>query len=300
MPWVWLECRISAFERTKILPASDPAATVDRHQVYRMFSAQADWTSTHTSHKHTRSFYTLDGVTLTHLLIRWSPNEWLSLCREIPVCGDKMFWTSNKPAKWTLYSSDNNKFRRSSVQYLVCFKQFRRINEYHRHVIGLSLYFPVNKIQSNAGHLKAQFTTRRLFHCVSTHYVPTPLTISDVNGYVMNLKLTRFYFQHTSKFHTAVANSNIHRTFLTFPAINPTWTELGSNPECRDENPATNRRSYVTRITLKWRASSYVPRLYQRIESWNTTACPRTYAYTHTRYISNRGMPSEIAMSVRR
>jgi hypothetical protein len=44
---------------------------------------------------------TLDGVTLTDALIRWSPNEGRSVCREIPVSADKMFWTPNKPAKWT-------------------------------------------------------------------------------------------------------------------------------------------------------------------------------------------------------
>jgi hypothetical protein len=58
-------------------------------------SAQADWTLTHTSHKNTgestiETSTTLDGVTLTDILIRWSPNEWPSVCREIPV-----FWTSN-------------------------------------------------------------------------------------------------------------------------------------------------------------------------------------------------------------
>jgi hypothetical protein len=37
---------------------------------------------------------TLDGVTLTDL----RP----SVCREIPMSADKMFWTSNKPAQWTL------------------------------------------------------------------------------------------------------------------------------------------------------------------------------------------------------
>jgi hypothetical protein len=38
---------------------------------------------------------------LTDPLIRWAPNKWLSICREIPVSADKMFWTSNKPEKWT-------------------------------------------------------------------------------------------------------------------------------------------------------------------------------------------------------
>jgi hypothetical protein len=44
---------------------------------------------------------TLDGVTLTDSLIRWSPNEWPSACREIPVYADRMFLTSNKSAQWT-------------------------------------------------------------------------------------------------------------------------------------------------------------------------------------------------------
>jgi hypothetical protein len=48
---------------------------------YRVFSVQADWTLTHTSHKDTErstieASITLDGVTLTDPLIRWSPNEW--------------------------------------------------------------------------------------------------------------------------------------------------------------------------------------------------------------------------------
>jgi hypothetical protein len=47
---------------------------------------------------------TLDGVTLTDSLLTWSPNEWPSVYREILVCADKMFWTANKPAQWTLYT----------------------------------------------------------------------------------------------------------------------------------------------------------------------------------------------------
>jgi hypothetical protein len=46
---------------------------------------------------------TLDGVTLTESLIRWSLKELPSVYREIPVSAGKMFWTSNKPAQWTLY-----------------------------------------------------------------------------------------------------------------------------------------------------------------------------------------------------
>jgi hypothetical protein len=75
--------------------------------IYRVFRAQADWTLTHTNHKDTEqstieATITLDGVTLTDSLIRWSPNEWPSVFRELPVSADKMFWTSNKPAQWTL------------------------------------------------------------------------------------------------------------------------------------------------------------------------------------------------------
>jgi hypothetical protein len=33
-----------------------------------------------------RAFITIDGVTRTDPLIRWSPNEWPSVCREIPMC----------------------------------------------------------------------------------------------------------------------------------------------------------------------------------------------------------------------
>jgi hypothetical protein len=59
--------------------------------MYRVFRAQADWTLTHTSHKDTEqstveASITLDGVTLTDSLINWSPNEWPSVCREIPQC----------------------------------------------------------------------------------------------------------------------------------------------------------------------------------------------------------------------
>jgi hypothetical protein len=76
--------------------------------LYRMFSAQAGWTLTHTSHKDTEqsaveASVTLDSITLTGLLIRWSQNEWPSVCREIKVSASKMFWTSNKPAKSTPY-----------------------------------------------------------------------------------------------------------------------------------------------------------------------------------------------------
>jgi hypothetical protein len=42
---------------------------------------------------------TLDGLALTDSLIRWSPNEWPSVCQKIPAFMDKMFWTSYKPAQ---------------------------------------------------------------------------------------------------------------------------------------------------------------------------------------------------------
>jgi hypothetical protein len=75
-----------------------------------MFRARADWTLTHTSHKDTEQStievsITLDGVTPTDSLIRWSPTEWTSVCRELPVSADKMFRTSNKPEIWTPYIS---------------------------------------------------------------------------------------------------------------------------------------------------------------------------------------------------
>jgi hypothetical protein len=95
--------------------------------LYRVFRAQADWTLTHGSHKDTEqstieASITLDGVTLTESLIRRSPNEWTSVCREIPVSGDKRFWTSNQPAQWTLYS--NTKAEITAFQWLVW--RFRR------------------------------------------------------------------------------------------------------------------------------------------------------------------------------
>jgi hypothetical protein len=77
---------------------------------YRVFRAQVDWTLTHKSHKATEqstieASIRLDGVILTVSLIRWSPNKWPSVCREIPVSAELMFWTSNKPAQWTFYIS---------------------------------------------------------------------------------------------------------------------------------------------------------------------------------------------------
>jgi hypothetical protein len=72
-----------------------------------MFSAQAACTLTNTGHEDTKQStieapIRLDDVTPTDPLIRWSPNEWPSVCREVPVSADRMFWTSNTPAKWTL------------------------------------------------------------------------------------------------------------------------------------------------------------------------------------------------------
>jgi hypothetical protein len=71
---------------------------------------QADWTLlTHTTHKDTEqstieASITLDSVTLTDSLIKWSSYLSPSVCREITVSADKMFLTSNKPAKWTPYT----------------------------------------------------------------------------------------------------------------------------------------------------------------------------------------------------
>jgi hypothetical protein len=75
-------------------------------KIHRVFSVQTDWTLTHTSHKYTEqstieASIILDGVTPTDSLVRWSPNKWPSVCRDTPVSADKLFWTSNKPAKWT-------------------------------------------------------------------------------------------------------------------------------------------------------------------------------------------------------
>jgi hypothetical protein len=57
----------------------------------QVFSAQANRTLTHTSHKDTEqstteASITLDGLTLTDPLIRSSPNELSSFFREITVC----------------------------------------------------------------------------------------------------------------------------------------------------------------------------------------------------------------------
>jgi hypothetical protein len=42
------------------------------------------------------SSITVDGITLTGPLNRWSPNEWHSVCWEVTVSVNKMFWTSNE------------------------------------------------------------------------------------------------------------------------------------------------------------------------------------------------------------
>jgi hypothetical protein len=54
--------------------------------IYQVFKVQADWTLTDTEQSTIEVFTTLDGVTLVDPLIRWSPNEWSSVCREIPQC----------------------------------------------------------------------------------------------------------------------------------------------------------------------------------------------------------------------
>jgi hypothetical protein len=88
--------------------------------LYRVFRAQDDWTLTHTSHKGTEqrtieASISLECVTLTDSLITWSPNKWPSIFHEIPVSADKMFWTSNMPAKWTFYTWEK--------EVLACFKE---------------------------------------------------------------------------------------------------------------------------------------------------------------------------------
>jgi hypothetical protein len=70
-----------------------------RGYIYRVFVAQHYWTLTHMYHKDTEqstieASITFDGVTVTNSLIWWSPNESPSVCWEIPVSADKMFWTS--------------------------------------------------------------------------------------------------------------------------------------------------------------------------------------------------------------
>jgi hypothetical protein len=105
MPWVGFKPTIPAFKRTKTVWVCNKVPTKrarngtrssivfknkgknkNKNQVFR---AQADWTLTHMSHKDTEQStievsITLDGVTLTDSLIRWSPNEWPSVYREIP------------------------------------------------------------------------------------------------------------------------------------------------------------------------------------------------------------------------
>jgi hypothetical protein len=74
---------------------------------YRVFRAQADWTLTHTSHKNTEqstieASITLDGVTLTDLLMKWSRNNYLQFAGRyqcLPIrCSGRQ-----KTAQWTLY-----------------------------------------------------------------------------------------------------------------------------------------------------------------------------------------------------
>jgi hypothetical protein len=82
---------------------------IDNTNSPSVFRAQADWALIHMSHRETEqstieASITLGGVTLNDSLIGWSPNEWPSVCWEITVSADKMFWTANKPAQWTLYT----------------------------------------------------------------------------------------------------------------------------------------------------------------------------------------------------
>jgi hypothetical protein len=72
-----------------------PLGVISADNIYRMFSAQADWTLTHTSHKDTEqstieASVTLDGITLTDPLIRWSPNE----------CDNKTVYKINFKVAW--------------------------------------------------------------------------------------------------------------------------------------------------------------------------------------------------------
>jgi hypothetical protein len=74
-------------------------------QNYWAFSAQADWTLTHTEQSTIEAsitFWLRNRDWLTAQVI----TEWMtfSLPGDTTVSADKMFWTSNKPAKWTIYT----------------------------------------------------------------------------------------------------------------------------------------------------------------------------------------------------
>jgi hypothetical protein len=91
-------------------PYSEPYQSNPDHLIqskiqFNIVHPPTSWTLTHMSHKDTQqstieASATLDGITLTDPLIRWSPNEWPSVCQKIPMSVEKMLWTSNKPAKW--------------------------------------------------------------------------------------------------------------------------------------------------------------------------------------------------------
>jgi hypothetical protein len=108
-PWTRWQQQGTLFVRGKPPPPQKNFTLKNPSPLYRVFRAQADLTLIHMSHKDTEqstieASITLNGVTLTDSLIRWSPNEW-PVCREIPVSADKLFWMSNtnKLAQWTVY-----------------------------------------------------------------------------------------------------------------------------------------------------------------------------------------------------
>jgi hypothetical protein len=106
----------------------------------------ASWLDmTHTSHKDTEqstieASITLDGVTLTDPLIRWSPNEWSSVCREIPVSADKMYWTSNKRAKWTPYNIRLFKWRKTTNIFLKIANIMEYVSILYRTVVAVCIF----------------------------------------------------------------------------------------------------------------------------------------------------------------
>jgi hypothetical protein len=74
-----------------------------------VFRAQADWTLTHSSHKDIEQSSVEASITLwrnTDWLTDQVITEWMtfSLQGDTTVSTDKMFWTPNKPAQWTLYT----------------------------------------------------------------------------------------------------------------------------------------------------------------------------------------------------
>jgi hypothetical protein len=78
-------------------------------RIYRVFSAQADWTLTHTSHKDTEqstieASITVDGVTLTDSLIRWS--EFAGRYQCLPIrCSGRLISMQNEHSIYQLHAS---------------------------------------------------------------------------------------------------------------------------------------------------------------------------------------------------